>query len=152
MGRPVGVTILAILYFLGTAFCVLAAIGMFLGGGMLATMVGQSGGQGAGAGAGFLAGMGAVLGVVILVFGALEALLGWAMLKLKEWARIVTIVLAGLSILGSLIGLLAVFSHFGLFVLMISLIRLVIAALIIWYLLQPDVKAAFQNQARAAAA
>src|SRR5436853_5283115 len=33
MGRPVGVTILAILDFIGAAFCLLGGIGMILGGG-----------------------------------------------------------------------------------------------------------------------
>jgi hypothetical protein len=152
MGRPVGVTIIAVLFFLGAAFCVLGAIAMFAGGGFIATLISQQGGQGAGAGAGLFAGMGVIIGVVILVFGALYILIGWGLLKLKEWARIVTIVLAGLWALGSLFGLVGVLSHFGVFILFWIVVRVAIAGLIIWYLLQPDVKAAFQGQARPATA
>jgi hypothetical protein len=112
----------------------------------------QQGGQGSAAGAGFLAGLGAVIGVLALVFAALYALVGWGLLKLKEWARIVTIVLSGLGALGALFGLVAVFTHFGLIIVFWSLVRLAICAWIIWYLLQPNVKAAFQGQTRPATA
>jgi hypothetical protein len=152
MNRPAGVTVIAVLFFLGAVFCVLAGIGMMLGGGFMATLMSQSGAQGAGAGAGLFAGLGVVIGIVILVFGALYFLVGWGLLKLKEWARIVTIVLAALGALGGLFGLVAVFTHFGVIIVFWSLVRLAICAWIIWYLLQPQVKAAFQGQARQATA
>jgi hypothetical protein len=151
MGRPVGVTILAVLYFLGAVCGLLAGIGMILGGGFMATLISQQA-QGAGVGAGFLAGLGAVLGVVILVFAALDVLLGWGLWKLKNWARIVTIVLAAIGIAGALFGLLGAFLHFGMFLLVLTLVRLAICGLILWYMLQPHVSAAFQGQARTASA
>jgi hypothetical protein len=152
MGRPVGVTILAVLYFLGAVCCVLAGILMILGGGFIATLISQQA-QGAGVGAGVLAGLGAALGVVILIFAAVDVLLGWGLWKLKNWARIVTIVLAAIGIAGALFGLLGAFLHFGMFLLVLTLVRLAISGLIIWYLLQPNVTAAFQGgQARAASA
>jgi hypothetical protein len=58
MGRPVGVTILAILNFIGAAICLLGGIGMILGGGFIATMLSQQG-QGSAGAAGILAGLGA---------------------------------------------------------------------------------------------
>jgi predicted small integral membrane protein len=39
MGRPVGVTIIAILDFLGAAFCIIGGIGMIAGGGLMALRV-----------------------------------------------------------------------------------------------------------------
>ena len=58
MGRPTGVTILAILNFIGAGFCLLGGIGLLLSGGVAATMLNQQGGN-AGA-ASFFAALGAL--------------------------------------------------------------------------------------------
>jgi hypothetical protein len=153
MGRPVGVTVIAVLYFLGAVLCVLGGIGMMLGGGFMATLINQSGGQGAGAGAGIFAALGAAVGIVLLVVAAIAVLVGWGLFKLKNWARIVAIVFAVLGVLGALFGLLGAFSHFGGIILLWTVIRLAINGWIIWYLLQPNVSAAFAGgQAQAASA
>ena len=151
MGRPVGVTILAVLYFLGAVFCLLGGIGMMMGGGMMATLLNQQG-QGSGGAAGLMAGLGAAFGVVILIFAALDALLGWGLWKLKNWARIITIVLMVISIGLQLFGLVGILAHFNLFSLILTVVFVAIYAWIVWYLLQPNVKAAFQAQARGASA
>lgn len=152
MGRPVGVTILAILNFIGAAFCLLGGIGMILGGGFIATMMSQQSQGGAGA-AGFFAGLGAVAGVFIIIIGGVCALVGFGLWKLKEWARIVSIVLAGIGAAIQLLGLLGSLAHFNLFAVVWSLFWIAVDALIIWYLLKPEVKAAFQApQIRAASA
>src|SRR5437660_8882474 len=91
MGRPVGVTILAILNFIGAAFCVLGGIAMILGGGFIATMLSQ--GQGSAGAAGILAGLGAAAGVFIIIMGGVSALLGYGLWKRKGGARIVRFVL-----------------------------------------------------------
>jgi hypothetical protein len=149
MGRPTGVTVIAVLDFIGAAFCVLAGLGMMLGGGYFATMLSQ----GRGANAGMLAAIGAAAGVIFLVLGAIGILLGWGLLKLKDWARIITIVLAGLGALGGLFALFGVLGHFAAIAMFFVLCRLAINGLIIWYLLQPQVSAAFQGaQVRAAGA
>jgi hypothetical protein len=82
MSRPVGVTILAILNFIGAAFCLLGGIGMILGGGFIATMLSQQG-QGSAGAAGVLAGLGAAAGIFIIIMGGVSALLGFGMWKLK---------------------------------------------------------------------
>lgn len=149
MGRPTGVTIIAVLDFIGAAVCVLVGLAMMLGGGFVASMLSQQ----QGGAAGVLAAIGAAAGVFLLVCAAVAVLLGWGLLKLKEWARIVTIVLAGLGALGALIGLAGVMGHFAAIAVVFVLVRLAINGLIIWYLLQPHVKATFQGmQARAAGA
>jgi hypothetical protein len=153
MGRPVGVTILAILDFIGAAFCLLGGIGMMLGGGFLATMINQQGGQGSAGAAGIFAGLGAVAGVFMIVMGAICALVGFGLWKLKGWARIVSIILAGIGAAFQVIGLLASLAHFNIFAVIWGLFWIAIDALIIWYLLKPEVKAAFQApQVRAASA
>ena len=153
MGRPVGVTILAILDFIGAAFCLLGGIGMILGGGFIATMMSQQGGQGSAGAAGFFAGLGAVAGVFIIIIGGVCALVGFGLWKLKNWARIVSIVLLGIGVAVQLLGLLGTLAHFNLFAFVWSVLWIAVDAFIIWYLLKPEVKAAFQGaQARGATA
>lgn len=151
MGRPVGVTILAILYFLGALGCILGGILSMVGGGLAATLGNQAGSQGAGAA--ILGALGAAAGVVILILGALYVLLGWGMWKLKNWARIITIILMALGVAGALFGVVGLLAHFSVFGLVLTVFWLAIYSLIIWYLVKPDVKAAFQGgQAKAAGA
>lgn len=155
MGRPVGVTILAVLYYLGAASCVVGGIAMIAGGGFIATLIkqqAQSSGAGAG-GAGLLAGVGAALGVFFLLVAAVYVLLGWGLWALKNWARIVTVVLCAIFLALQLLGLVTVLTHFNLRSLISSLLWIAVDAVIIGYLLQAGVKAAFQGgQARATSA
>lgn len=149
MGRPTGVTVIAVLDFIGAGFCVLAGIGLMLGGGFIASMMSQQ----QGAGAGLLAAVGAAAGVFLLFCAAIAAFLGWGLLKLKNWARIVTIVFAALGAVGALFGIFAVLAHFAPIGVFWALCRLAINGWIIWYMLQPHVKAAFEGvQVRAAGA
>lgn len=153
MGRPVGVTIIAIIDFLGAALCVLFGIGIMVGGGFVATLINQGGGQGSGAGAGVLASLGVVLGVVLIVIAIIPALVGWGLWKLKEWARIVALVFAGLGVLSRLFGFISILAHFNIVTFTVTVCVLAYNVWVIWYLLQPDVKAAFQGApARAAIA
>jgi hypothetical protein len=149
MGRPVGVTIIAVLCFLGAAFCVIAGIGMIAGGGFMATFLSQRS-QDAGA-AGILAGLGAVAGVFCLIFAALYILVGMGLIKLKEWARIVTIVLLAIGACFQAFGLLASLAHFNILTFVWTGFWLAVDAFLIWYLIKPDVKAAFQRPVASAA-
>lgn len=151
MGRPVGVTILAILNFIGAAFCLLGGIGMILGGGFIATMLSQQG-QGSAGAAGVLAGLGAAAGIFIIIMGGVSALVGFGMWKLKGWARIVSIVLYALSGVFQLLGILGSLAHFNAFALIWGAFWVAVDAFVIWYLLKPEVKAAFQQQPMARAA
>ncbi len=139
MERPIGVTVLAILDFLGALLCIGGGLVLLLGMGIAgAGMMQQSRGGGA-----FLAGLGAVGGVVCLIAAAISALVGFGLWKLRNWARILTIVFSGLGILGGLPGLATALLHFNLPTLVFTLVFLGIYALIIWYMFQPHVKQAF---------
>ena len=150
MGRPVGVTILAILNFIGAVFCLLGGIGMILGGGFIASMLSQ--GQSSAGAAGILAGLGAAAGVFIIIVGGVSALVGFGLWKLKEWARVVSIVLYGISAALQLLGLLGSLAHFNAFAVIWSVFWVAVDAFVIWYLLKPEVKAAFQQRPMASAA
>lgn len=147
MGRPVGVTILAILDFIGAAFCLLGGIGMIVGGGFIATMLSQ--GQGSAGAAGIFAGLGAAAGVFIIIIGGVFALVGFGLWKLKGWARIVSIILYAISAVFQLLGILGTLTHFNMLALIWGMFWIAVDAFIIWYLLKPEVKAAFQPSAQA---
>src|SRR5258708_31005581 len=102
MARPTGVTIIAVLYFILAAFCVLGGVLMFVGGGFLASMMNQQGAGGS-AGAGILAGLGAVAGGIVLIIAAISALVGFGLWKLKNLWRILALVFSGLGVLGALV-------------------------------------------------
>jgi hypothetical protein len=153
MGRPTGVTVIAILGFLLAGLCILGGLGMMLGGGFIASIINQQGGQGSAGAAGVFAGIGAAVGIFCLIVAAIDIVLALGLLKLKEWARIVTIVLTAIFGALGLLGLLGSFIHFNLFATIIRICVLAIQAFIIVYLLKPEVKAAFQApQARTASA
>lgn len=149
MARPGGVTVIAVLYYIVGGFCVLAGLLALLGAGFAGALLTQMQGQsGAGAG-GFAAMIGGAISVFLFIGAAISILLGWGLWALKNWARIIVIVFAALGVLGSLLGLL----HISAVVVVAIVIRLAINGLILWYLLKPEVAAAFAaGQARSATA
>jgi hypothetical protein len=149
MQRPAGVTVIAVLDFIGAGFCVIAALLMFMGGSMLASFFGAAaanGATGAAPAAGIMASIGIIAGVIVLCFGALAVFVALGLLKLKNWARITTIVLAALGLLSSLRNLIAAFHGGGM---VVTIIILAYYIWVIWYMLQPNVKAAFGQTAAA---
>lgn len=133
MNRPTGVTVIAVLFFIGACLGALLAIAFLVGGGMAARFMPPD----ARIPAGIMAAVGGIAAIVILLFAALYVAIGVGLLKLKEWARIVAIVLACLGLLGGIFALL----HFSIF----AIIRLAISGWIVWYLLQPHIVAAFRG-------
>jgi len=136
MERPTGVTILAVLTLIGAACLALGGI-LFLAGGAMFSQAWASG-------FGAIAGVGAaIIAVVFLVFAALYVAVGMGMLKLQNWARIVTIILVGLGLLSAAGGVLLSLLHMRVFFLVRELIVLGIDIWIIAYLFKPHVKQAF---------
>ena len=137
MQRPGGVTLLAILDFISAAALVCVGLALILGLGIFGSMTHE---RGAGL---LLAGLGAVGGVFFFIMAAVSAVVGYGMWSLQNWARIVSIAFACLAILGGLMGMMTGIMHFHPFWMFGSIFRMAIAALIIWYLFQPQVKSAF---------
>ena len=137
MERPAGVTILAVVAFILGGFSALGGLGVMLGGAALSRMA-------SGGGLGMLASLGgAVLGVIFLGFAAIYIVDAVGLLKVANWARILTVVLVALHLLRSAFGLLRAVAHvhpIGLF------FTLIFAAVDVWilvYLFKPEVKQAF---------
>jgi len=138
MERPTGVTILAVLYFLGAAFLGLAGLGFIVGGSAIAAMA-KSGGPGAGL---FAAG-GAIIGMFFLVLALVDLALGIGFIKLQNWARVIAIVFTAIGVLFGLFGLLNVVMHMAVFQLVFQLLVLGLEVWIVTYLFKPEVKQAF---------
>ncbi|MGH9775930.1 MAG: hypothetical protein ACRD50_13395 [Candidatus Acidiferrales bacterium] len=137
MQRPTGVTILAVLAFLGAACTLLVGFAMLVGGAAFSRMLSAS------PGAAMLAGMGAALGVVCLLFAVLYLAIGVGLWKLKNWARVLTLVLTAIGLVFAVLGLFPVVMHFNIFALIWQLFICAIYVIIIMYLLKPHVKQAF---------
>jgi|HubBroStandDraft_1064217.scaffolds.fasta_scaffold311449_2 hypothetical protein len=138
MERPTGVTILAVLYFLGTAFLGICGL-LFIVGGSFLSGLAQSGGPGS---ALFAAG-GAVVGAFFLVLALVELALGIGFIKLQNWARVVAIVFTGIAVLFGALGMFSMLAHVMVFALTTRLITLAIQIWILVYLFKPHVKQAF---------
>jgi hypothetical protein len=138
MERPTGVTILAVLYFIGTAFLGICGL-LFIAGGTMLSGLARSGGPGS---ALFAAG-GAVIGAVFFVIALLELAIGIGFIKLQNWARVVAIVFTGIAVLFGVLGMFSLLLHMMVFAMMFRVVVLAIQIWILVYLFKPDVKQAF---------
>lgn len=137
MQRPTGVTVLAILSFLGAGCLVILGLLAFAGGALLATMLRSS------MPAGLMAGVTSVIGVFCLLFAALYVVTGIGLWTLKPWGRILTIILVSLGLLFGVIGLLTGMMHFMIGLVIWRVFWCAIDVLILWYMFTPEVKRAF---------
>ncbi len=139
MERPTGVTVLAILCFIAAALCVLGGLAMFVGGSAISMMGGASN-RGMMA---LLGGFGAALGAVFLCIAAVYAIAGYGLWALKNWGRILALVLVALGLISAAFGLMTSLVHFNIGLVLWRLIWIGIDVWIITYLLKPHVKQAF---------
>jgi len=135
--RPTGVTILAVLYFLGTAFFVLAGVAMIAGMGIAGASSDQAG-MGA-----MLAGLGVMGAILLFCCAAIQGLLGWGMWKLKGWARLIVLIFAFIGLAFGALGMLGSLLSMDLTSMVMGTLPVAINGLIAWYMLQPHVKQAF---------
>ncbi|HXZ80708.1 MAG TPA: DUF2127 domain-containing protein [Terriglobales bacterium] len=134
MPRPAGVTLLAIINWMFACGLVILALGFFVG----FRFLGAIGAMGMPAE--LFTAIGTFAGILFLFFAAVEAFVGYGLWNLQEWARVVEIVLFAIHLLFSIPRLL--FPHMAVFLLP-RLVRMAIDGLVIWYLMQPQVRAAF---------
>ena len=71
---------------------------------------------------GMVVGFSAVIGGVMLVFAILYFAVGYGLWKLKNWARIITIILSGLGAVLGVLGLLGSLMAFEIFSLVFQLV------------------------------
>lgn len=143
--RPVGVTILAVLEILVGILVLLGSIGVFvLAGSLTLSSVRQNIEQNLPSWFVNIAPAAlAIFGVVLLIIAIIIFLVARGFLKGKNWSRVLAMILLVLSILGSVINLIAT----GLFsagALVSFIIAIIIPVLLIFYLTRPGVKAWFK--------
>jgi hypothetical protein len=141
MQRPTGVTILAVLEFVGGALGILGGCGAIGLGGLIGA--GVAGDNPAAAGMAGVLGVG--IGVVLLVLSVIGILIGYGLWTLKKWAwnaaRILSIVNIVFGIL-SIVGGITAGQDAGSTILG-NAVGIAINVFIVYYLNKPEVKAAF---------
>jgi len=86
------------------------------------------------------------VGIFYLALGTLEIALAAGLVKLKEWARNLTVVLTTILFMSGMLGLLASFSlRAGPAAISIRLGLLVVEILAIGYLIRPSIRSAFRG-------
>lgn len=118
--RPLGVTIIGILWILLGLFLLLSGLGV----GTLLVLI--------------TAGLGVIVGGVIALLGLITLALGVGCFQGWSWVWIVGVIITGLHLILGLIGLLFTGGA--------SIISLIISAIILYYLFQPNVKAWFGQE------
>jgi uncharacterized membrane protein (DUF2068 family) len=144
--RPTGITVLAVLGFISAAFYLaMTVIALIKPDAVASLLLSMSGGNGIGlTPAQSLFG---ILAAYFLISGLITAALSWGLWTLKNWARIVCIVLIGISIFGGAFGIAFAFMHSSVVGTVFGIARLIVAILIIIYLNSPRVRSAFQPAA-----
>jgi hypothetical protein len=142
MQRPAGVTVIAVLDFIGGAFCVIFGLLAFVGGSFISGMFSAAN---AGPASGLAAGIGAIIGAVFLVFAAIAVITGIGLLKLKGWGRILEIILAVLGLIGVIKAIAGGALHAGSTSLAILIVEIAYFIWVLWYMFTPGVKAAFSG-------
>lgn len=137
--RPTGVTIIAALNVISGIVMILGGIGLAAASTILPTMTTldpNAGGQMALAG--LLGGAGIAIGGILIILGIISFIVAWGLLKGKPWAWTVTIIL---SIISAVMGAISLAGgNFG------SIVNIIIAGVIIYYMYRPHVKAYFGKQ------
>jgi hypothetical protein len=115
--RPLGVTILGILWIIGGLLALLGGLGIAAIGTILAGAIGL------------------VIGIVFIIIGLVDLALGVGCFKAWPWVWTVGVIFSIISILIGLVSL--VTSGFS------AIVGIIIAAIILYYLFQPQVKTYF---------
>jgi hypothetical protein len=139
--RPIGVTIIAVLTFLGAAILALGAVSFFF-----VAFLGMTGGDSGDPASVAIAGMGIAGGFSLLVLAGVAGCLAIGVLELREWARIVSVATIGSSIGFTILSLFAVRRYVVLPAVPSIYFHLLVVTTAVWmlaYLSLPRVKRVF---------
>ncbi len=113
--RPLGITIIAILGFIGAILLIIGGLLLLFAGAFLGALFGPLG-----------AILGASLGVVVLIIGIIQFVISYGLWKMKKWALYIELILL---IIGIIFYIIAIVSG-DLF----SIVSLIISAIVFYYL------------------
>ncbi|MGB2889163.1 MAG: hypothetical protein WBC04_15820 [Candidatus Acidiferrales bacterium] len=137
MARPTGVTIIAVLMFIGAEFLALGSLASFLVCGMVVT----GGNAGEPLSAAF-AGMSVSGGIFLLLLAGVYVVLAIDLLKLFNWARLTCMAVVAIGALVAT-GVFASMAHLAIEAIVMQLFVIALDVWILWYLVRPHVKQAF---------
>jgi hypothetical protein len=147
--RPIGVTIVAILTFFGAVILILGGCGFFF-----IAVMGMTGADAADPASVAIAGMGVAGGFSLFVLAGVAVCIAIGVLKLREWARIVSIIAIGAGIGCTILSLFTFRGYMVIPAVPMILCHLLVMAAAVWmltYLLRPRVKQAFGAATRSPA-
>lgn len=134
--RPLGITIIAILNIISGIVMLFAGVGLAAASSLVPTISTiDPNASGQMALAGLVGGAGTVVGGILIALGIVSFIVAWGLLKGLGWAWIVTIILSVISLIMGVISLVS--GNVG------SIVNIVIAGVIIYYMYRPHVKAYF---------
>ena len=140
--RPTGVTIIAILNVISGIVMLVGGLGLGAISSILPTMTTlDPNASGQLAVAGLLGVGGIAVGGILIILGIISFVVAWGLLKGKGWAWSVTLILSIISIVIGVISMVA--GSIG------SIVNIIIAGIIIYYLYRPHVKAFFGKTVKA---
>ncbi|MFN2502449.1 MAG: hypothetical protein ABR530_10620 [Pyrinomonadaceae bacterium] len=142
--RPLGITILAGLNFIGAAFEAVLFILAVAAPETLRSLISALSPQGAGPDE--ILNLGPMLAVYFAVMAIVTGLIGYGLWTLRNWARIITMIIAGLSLVGMVVSLVQVGGAINLTTIILGLVRIGLCVLILWYLWKPDIRDAFRKR------
>jgi len=141
VGRPIGVSILAVLYFFAVASYLLLLILSFASPQTLSDLLTSiSPGD---AGPSMLLNMGRGISVYFAVMVVVIGGVAWGMWMLRNWSRWFTIVITAISLGATVVGLASLAGNFTVLGATLQLVRIGLCVLILWYLFTPGVRDAF---------
>jgi hypothetical protein len=144
--RPTGVTIIAVLTFCGAAILALGSFGFFF-----VAVMGMSGGDAGQPTSVAIAGMGIAGGCSLLILATVTVCLAIGVLKLREWAWIVSIASNAVGIGCTILSLFAIKEYRVLPPVPSIVFHLLVVSTGVWilaYLLLPRIKRAFSARPR----
>ena len=125
--RPTGITILAVLSAIGGVLAILGGVALIGLGGLGAAATGQAA----------MFGLGAVFGILALALGIASLAFAYGAWTLQPWAWTLGVVLQGASIVFAVVAIIGGSDISS------QIIGVAIAGIILYYLMQPSIKAAF---------
>ena len=125
--RPMGITILAILAGIAGVLGILGGLALVGLGGFMAASTGTAG----------LFGLGAIAGIIVLAVGVAYLAFAYGAWTLKPWAWPLGVAIAAISVILSVLNVIGGGSITS------EILNIVIAAIILYYLFQANIKALF---------
>lgn len=132
MNRPIGVTLIAVLQLIISIFATLGGLYIFFFRSGIFTRVSEL--ENVPKNPTLILGF----AVILLIVGLIGLLIAYGLFTLKNWAWLTALILNGLSILSSLSAIFSNQTRKG-----GDIFALIIAGLIVYYLMRPEVKRAF---------